>query len=106
MIDSGASGNFISTSTVTRFEIATLSKEHGYELMAVDGSALPGVTKETVPLQLVTQSHHEDIIFDVVEMANHHIVLGNRLEVTSVEVQGVRLRGRLATYASAAFDGR
>jgi transposase InsO family protein len=44
--------------------------------MAVDGSALPGVTKETVPLQLVTQSHHEDIIFDVVEMANHHIVLG------------------------------
>jgi hypothetical protein len=54
MIDSGASGNFISTSIVTRFEIATLSKEHGYELMAIDGLALPGVTKETVPLQLVT----------------------------------------------------
>ncbi|CAD0043000.1 unnamed protein product [Aureobasidium pullulans] len=50
--------------------------EHGYELVAVDGSALPGVSEETVPLQLVTQRHHEDIILDVVEMANHHIVLG------------------------------
>ncbi|CAD0052049.1 unnamed protein product [Aureobasidium pullulans] len=76
MIDSGASGNFISTSTVNRFGLATQSKEHGYELVAVDGSALPGVSEETVPLQLVTQRHHEDIIFDVVEMANHHIVLG------------------------------
>nr|POF20557.1 retrotransposon-like protein 1 [Quercus suber] len=76
MIDSGASGNFISTSTVNRFGLATQSKEHGYELVAVDGSALPGVLEETVPLQLVTQRHHEDIILDVVEMANHHIVLG------------------------------
>ena len=76
MIDSGASGNFISTSTVNRFGLATQSKEHGYELVAVDGSALPGVSEETVPLQLVTQRHHEDIILDVVEMANHHIVLG------------------------------
>ncbi|CAD0055203.1 unnamed protein product [Aureobasidium pullulans] len=76
MIDSGASGNFISTSTVNRFGLATQSKEHGYELVAVDGSALPGVSEETVPLQLVTQRHHEDIIFDVVEMTNHHIVLG------------------------------
>lgn len=44
--------------------------------MAVDGSALPGVTEETLPIELVVQSHHEDIILDVVEMANHHIVLG------------------------------
>ena len=76
MIDSGASGNFISTAAVTRFRIATKSKEHGYELMAVDGSALPGVTEETLRIELVVQSHHEDIILDVVEMANHHIVLG------------------------------
>ena len=76
MIDSGASGNFISTSTVNRFGLATQSKEHGYELVAIDGLALPGVSEETVPLQLVTQRHHEDIILDVVEMANHHIVLG------------------------------
>ena len=76
MIDSGASGNFISTSTVSRLEIATQPKKNGYELMAVDGSALPGVTEETVPLSLVTQRHREDIILDVVEMANHHIVLG------------------------------
>jgi hypothetical protein len=54
MIDSRASGNFISTLIVTRFKIATLSKEHGYELMAIDGLALPRVIRETVPLQLVT----------------------------------------------------
>ena len=76
MIDSGASGNFISTATVARFRIATKSKEHGYELMAVDGSALPGVTEETLPIELVVQSYHEEIILDVVEMANYHIVLG------------------------------
>jgi hypothetical protein len=44
--------------------------------MAIDGLALPGVIKETVPLQLVTQSHHKDIILNVIEMANHYIVLG------------------------------
>jgi hypothetical protein len=76
MIDSGASGNFISTATVTRLRIATKSKEHGYELVAVDGLALPGVIEETLPIELVVQSHHEDITLDVVEMANHHIVLG------------------------------
>ena len=53
MIDSPASGNFISTAAVARFRIATKSKEHGYELMAVDGSALPGVTDETLPIELI-----------------------------------------------------
>jgi hypothetical protein len=53
MIDSGASGNFISTAIVTRFRIATKSKEHGYELVAVDGLALPGVIEETLPIELV-----------------------------------------------------
>jgi hypothetical protein len=50
MIDSRASRNFILTSIVTRFKIATLIKEHRYELMAIDGLALPRVIKETVPL--------------------------------------------------------
>jgi hypothetical protein len=50
MVDSRASGNFILTLIVTRFEIATLSKEHRYELIAIDGLALPRVIKETVPL--------------------------------------------------------
>jgi predicted aspartyl protease len=53
IIDSGASGNFISTAIVTRLRIATKSKEHGYELVAVDGLALPGVIEETLPIELV-----------------------------------------------------
>ena len=50
MIDSGASRNFISTIVVTRFRIATKSKEYRYELVAIDSLALPGVLEETVPL--------------------------------------------------------
>ena len=53
IIDSGASGNFISTVVVTRFRIATKSKEYGYELIAIDGLALPGVIKKTLPIELV-----------------------------------------------------
>jgi hypothetical protein len=53
IIDSGASGNFISTATVTRLRIATKSKEHGYELVAIDDLALPSVIEETLLIELV-----------------------------------------------------
>ena len=53
IIDSGASGNFISISIVTRFRIVTKSKEYRYELVAIDGLALPSVIEETLPIKLV-----------------------------------------------------
>jgi hypothetical protein len=53
IIDSGASENFISIAIVTRFRIATKSKEHGYKLVAIDGLALPSVIEETLPIELV-----------------------------------------------------
>ena len=53
MIDSGASGNFISTSFVQRNGIATRrKKDGGYELMVADGLSLSEVDSETIPLVL------------------------------------------------------
>ncbi len=45
-------------------------------MMAVDGSPLPDVDNETVPLSLVFQKHHEEIVLDVLPTARHDIVLG------------------------------
>ena len=77
MIDSGASGTFISSWFVSHHGIATRKKKNGgYELTAVDGSSLPDVDSETMPLQLIFQQHHETVVLDVVPMARHDIVLG------------------------------
>jgi hypothetical protein len=76
MIDSGATGNFISRRFVKSNGIATQEKNDGYELIAVDGSSLPDVDSETIPLPLAIQSHHEEIVLDVLDTASHDIVLG------------------------------
>jgi len=77
IINSGASGMFIAAQFVKQHEIATRrKKDGGYELTAVDGSSLPDVDSETMPLQLVFQQHHETVVLDVVPMARHDIVLG------------------------------
>ena len=77
MINSGASGMFIAAQFVRQHGIATRrKKDGGYELTAVDGSSLPDVDSETMPLQLVFQQHHETVVLDVVPMARHDIVFG------------------------------
>ena len=54
MIDSRASGMFISAQFVQRHRIATQrKKDSGYAVAAVDSSPLPNVDSETMPLQLV-----------------------------------------------------
>ena len=77
MIDSGASRSFVSDNYVSQNGIATRKmKDGGYGLTAVDGSALPDVDSETMPLPLSFGEHYEDITLDVVPMARHTIVLG------------------------------
>jgi hypothetical protein len=76
MIDSGANGCFISERFVQQHGIATRKKKARYELRAVDGSALPDVDRETVTIRLAYHQHLEDTSLDIVEMANHDIVLG------------------------------
>ena len=77
MIDSGASGTFISTSFVQQHRIATQHKKNGgYLLSAVDSLALPDVDSKTMPLQLGIQQHREEIVLDVIPIARYDIVLG------------------------------
>lgn len=54
MIDSRAGGNFISKRFVEDYGIATQTKDTGYELVAVNGSPLPNVREETIPLPLTS----------------------------------------------------
>ena len=76
MIDSGATGNFMSQRFVKSKGIATQEKNDGYELIAVDGSRLPDVDSETIPLPMAIQQHHEEITFNISDMASHDVVLG------------------------------
>ena len=77
LIDSGADGNFASESFVKSQGIATRSRREGtYKLTVADGSPLPKVERETIPLLLAIQQHYEEIVLDVIDMASHDIVLG------------------------------
>ena len=80
MIDSGATGNFVSEELAKRKGFPRVKKKDPYDLVVVDGSLLPSgdgqVKEETTPLQVTIHQHQEEIQFDVVRMANHDIVLG------------------------------
>ena len=56
----------------------TVDKKEPYQLQMADGSnlSLGDVNRETIPLNIAYQRHHKEITFDVVRMANHHIILG------------------------------
>jgi hypothetical protein len=80
MIDSGATGNFMSRTLVDRKGFSTRKKNDGYDLVVIDDSPLLSederVSEETTPLSIATQRHHEELIFDIVRMITHDIVLG------------------------------
>jgi hypothetical protein len=76
IIDSGANRCFISERFMQQYRIATRKKKAIYELRAVDSSALPDITRETDTIRLTHQQHLEDTLLDIVEIANHDIVLG------------------------------
>ena len=77
MVDSGATGNFVSERVVSRTDLPTRQKDDPYDLSAINGEALTeGVTTETLPLQVAIQHHHEKLVFDVTRMAIHDVVLG------------------------------
>jgi hypothetical protein len=81
MIDSGATGNFMTKKVADTQGFKTQLKAHPYPLMVVDGEPISTnegmVTYETVPLEMVMlRGHKETIQFDIVHMDNHACILG------------------------------
>ena len=77
IIDSRATGNFISERLVQLAGLPTKKKRYPYQLQVVDGSDLSGgVGEETPFLPVIIQRHYEEIAFNIVRMATHDIVLG------------------------------
>jgi hypothetical protein len=81
MIDSGATGNFMTKKVADTWGFRTQLKAEPFKLLVVDGEAISSnqgmVTLETVPLEMVMlQGHKETIQFDIVHMNNHACILG------------------------------
>jgi hypothetical protein len=80
MIDSGASGNFMTPKYVRRYGLPTQRKRHPYKLGVVDGTLISQnngtVDRETRPLRMIRKGHEEWIQFDIVSIGHHDIILG------------------------------
>jgi hypothetical protein len=80
MIDSRATGNFITKKVADTQGFKMQLKAHPYLLMVVDGESISTnegmVTYETVPLEMVMlRGHKETIQFDIIYMDNHACIL-------------------------------
>ena len=78
MIDSRATGNFISNIFAQVRKVPTKDKEEPYQLQMANGSNLSSrhINREMIPLDVAIQRHYKKITFDVVRMANYYIILG------------------------------
>ena len=78
MIDSGATGNFVSGILVRVQNLPTVGKKEPYKLRMANGSeALSGdVNRETIPLDIAFQRYYKEVTFNIVRMANYYIILG------------------------------
>ncbi len=80
MVDFGAIDNFMTKALVEREGYSTQKKPDAYNLMVVDENPLLNenerVDKETKPLSIAIQQHHEKLTFNIVGITTHDIVLG------------------------------
>ena len=70
----------MSPAYIDRRQLPCVEKEKPYKLIAIDGNPLleqdGQVVRETKPLLLEIERHHETISFDILAMARHDVVLG------------------------------
>ena len=77
MIDSGATGNYMSPRALRKLGKQTRTKEKPYELRLADGTLTDqGMVKQETPeLEMKIQGHDERIVFDVVDI-RYEAILG------------------------------
>ena len=75
MIDSGATGNFISARCLKECKIKKRQKQEPYFLGGFQG-AKGEVDQETIPVQMSLGAHYEWIVFDHIDIREHYLVLG------------------------------
>ncbi|KFY26276.1 hypothetical protein V491_01375, partial [Pseudogymnoascus sp. VKM F-3775] len=80
MIDSGATGDFMTQKLAKKQGFRMQLKSNPYPLNVIDGEPISGnngmVTYETAPLEMVLNGHKETIQFDIVHMDNFACILG------------------------------
>jgi Retroviral aspartyl protease len=77
MVDSGATGNYISSGYVARNKIPTREKKDSYALTTADGTPLGNIRRvcqEMEPMTLNLKDHHKTLILDVIDI-KHDIIL-------------------------------
>ena len=76
MIDSGSENNYMSTALARRKEFPTrLKSKDAFEAFAIEEESVGKVNQETIPLPVAIQQHHEELVFDLIEMIIHEVVL-------------------------------
>ncbi|KAL2104496.1 hypothetical protein VUR80DRAFT_315 [Thermomyces stellatus] len=80
MVDSGATGLFVSPKIVNQFELPYQTKEHPYNLAGIDGKPINYeggcVRFETAQLEMTIGERTEQVQFDVTNTGQHPVVLG------------------------------
>jgi hypothetical protein len=78
LVDSGATGSFITNKLITKYQIPTRKKARPVRLTVVDGRETSAglVTHETVPLPVRIGDHVEQLAFDITDLGPHAAILG------------------------------
>lgn len=79
LVDSGAQGfGFVDVDFCKKHSIPLVEKTSPIEVETVDGSPISSgkITHQTVPLQMVINSHRENISLDVIISPNQPVILG------------------------------
>ena len=76
MLDSGATGNFISWKYIQWKQLPTQKKKFQYEAHLANKSSTVKIGEETPLLPVTIQQHLEEVTFDVVNLAISNVILG------------------------------
>ena len=76
MIDFESENNYVLTVLARRKKFSTQSKsKNAFEAFVIEEEFVSKMNQKTISLSVVIQQHHEELIFDLIEMIIHEVVL-------------------------------